>query len=136
MEICSSVLIVKLFRTFLGQNRGPRRLGLRPAAGGPTHHPKPMPNGPMSKGASPTNEPMANGLELPEASNAAAVADIAAAEAGADAEAPRRKAPNNHVVIIVVDDNAFPTSCVRRRINAIQTLSAPHMVQQHHYCCL
>ena len=33
-----------------------------------------MPNGPMSKEASPTNEPMANGLELPEASNADAVA--------------------------------------------------------------
>ena len=111
-------LIVKFVRTVLGQIRG---------------RPTPMPNGPMSKGASPTNEPMANGLELPEASNAAVVAIVGVV---VDEEAPRRKTPNNHGVIIVVDDNAFTTSCVRPRTIAIQALPTPGMVQQHHYCCL
>ena len=97
-----------------------------------------MPNGPMSKGASPTNDPMANGLELPEASNAeGAVGVIAEAEAvvvdEGDAEAPRRKTPNNHRITIFI---FFPTSRVRQRIIAIQTLSAPRMVQQHHHRCL
>ena len=88
-----------------------------------------MPNGPMSKGASPTNEPMANGLELPEASNADIVAVIAAV---VDVEAPRGETPNNQLKIT----NAFLTTCVRKRINAIQTLPAPDMVQQRHYRCL
>ena len=93
-----------------------------------------MANGPMSKGASPTNGPMANGLELPEASNAVvAVGAVVVDIVEEDAEAPRRKTPNNHGVIIVANENAFPTSCVRQRIIAIQTLPAPHMVQQHHY---
>ena len=90
-----------------------------------------MPNGPMSKGASPTNEPMANGLELPEASNADIVAVIAVA-AAAEVEAPRGETPNNPVAIFIF----IPTSCVRIRIIAIQALSAPRMVQQHHHRCL
>ena len=70
---------------------------------------------------------MSNGLELPEASNAEVV-DVVF-----DAEAPRRKTPNNHGIAIYV---FIPTSRVRFRINAIQALSAPNMVQQHHYRCL
>ena len=89
-----------------------------------------MANGPMSKGASPTNDPMPNVLELPEASNAdmgVVTAVVAADEA--DVEAPRGETPNNQLMIL----NLFPTTHVRI---AIQTLPAPHMVQQHHYCCL
>ena len=88
-----------------------------------------MANGPMSKRASPTNDPMANGLELPEGRNAV-VAVVIVAE-GDEAEAPRRKTPNNGLII-----NAFLTTCVRERIIAIQTLPAPNMVQQRHYRCL
>ena len=74
-----------------------------------------MANGPMSKGASPTNDPMANVLELPEASNADMAVVIAAEAAAEDVEAPRGETPNNQLILL----NLFLTTCVRIRIIAI-----------------
>ena len=88
-----------------------------------------MTNDPMTKLAPPTNDPMANGLELPEGRNA--VVEVAKVE-DTDNEAPRRETPNNQVCIT----NAFLTKCVRFRFIAIQALPTPNMVQQHHHRCL
>ena len=75
---------------------------------------------------------MANGLEPPEASNPDAV-EVTVTDVAADAEPPRREAPNNQLPTTLI---FILTFCVRQRIIAIQTLSAPNMVQQHHYRCL
>ena len=72
--------------------------------------------------------------KLPEANNAAF--GVVLTEV-VDNEATRGETTNTQLTIL----NLFPTTRVRPGrgtlgAKAIQALPAPHMVQQHHHCCL